>query len=294
MLTSLDVCCGSIDKRWKIFLYATALFCLVSLTLIQSGQIIHKYLQTPTYITSKYNSQGASVIPSISVCPALRSDGLPNLKQDVLDQYGLSGGLQSNDWRKAYSHSLSPDEIFNLAAYDTWDMVSAVDVNIIDDLGNNNLLHLTQATVKNGGYLQSILESRVHPKYGRCIVYLPKKSGITKGLNSIQIHQENSVKLSLRIFIHAEDNFWGATNREMGFRMDPFDVASTQVYYSDVKTIQDFSFIGNIPTCSYESYDKCIEESVYDRLNKEAGCRVPWIRNNLTVTQLFSNIQRNL
>ena len=132
-----------------------------------------------------------------------------------------------------------------------------------DDKGDTNTLFLSQETVLSDSYLKHVIQSRIHPKYGKCIVYSPKKHSITKGLTSFKI--QASQNFSLRVFIHASDQFWDATNREMGYKMDPFEKATAQVYYSDIKTLQDFSFIRNIPTCSYESYDKCVEESVYKR-----------------------------
>ena len=53
----------------KFFFYFPILLFLIALTATQSGQIIYKYFQYLTYISSRYQSQGSSVIPSISICP---------------------------------------------------------------------------------------------------------------------------------------------------------------------------------------------------------------------------------
>lgn len=50
-----------------------------------------------------------------------------------------------------------------------------------------------------------------------------------------------------------------------------------------MRTIQKVSFIGDKLSCSYSSYDECVVESFYERLSSAANCRVPWVRNNLTV-----------
>ena len=61
----------NLGKTLKYAAYGLAVFLLVSLTLIQSGQIVFKYFQEPTYISSHYDRQGSAVIPSISICPDL-------------------------------------------------------------------------------------------------------------------------------------------------------------------------------------------------------------------------------
>ena len=61
----------SVTQTLKYSVYGLAVFLLVSLTLIQSGQIVYKYSQEPTYISSHYDRQGSAVIPSISICPDL-------------------------------------------------------------------------------------------------------------------------------------------------------------------------------------------------------------------------------
>ena len=61
----------NLGKTLKYAVYGLAVFLLVSLTLVQSGQIVFKYFQEPTYISSHYDRQGSAVIPSISICPDL-------------------------------------------------------------------------------------------------------------------------------------------------------------------------------------------------------------------------------
>ena len=98
---------------------------------------------------------------------------------------------------------------------------------IFNPLGNTRTLELSGKS--NNGY-EKFLESRVHPKYGRCLVYSTERSTFTKGLNSFKIHQNLQKGFSLRIFIHANDQFWDVTNRQMGYKLDPYDVATAQVF----------------------------------------------------------------
>ena len=64
----------STAEKLKKVAYGIIVLFLILLTGIQSGQIIYKYVQEPTYITTKYNTQGTSLIPSISICPDLIDD----------------------------------------------------------------------------------------------------------------------------------------------------------------------------------------------------------------------------
>ena len=108
-------------------------------------------------------------------------------------------------------------------------------------LGNTRTEYLSEK--KHSGN-EIVLESRVHPKYGRCLVYSPERSIIAKGLNSFKIHQNLQKGFSLRIFIHANDQFWAVTNRQMGYKLDPYDVATAQVTYGH--DIAFFFSYGNI------------------------------------------------
>ena len=71
--------------------------------------------------------------PSISICPALISEDTPNLKKDVLEKYSITG-LDSNEWRSPVK-LLTPDDIFDLATYDIWEVVSEISMEIIDNEG---------------------------------------------------------------------------------------------------------------------------------------------------------------
>ena len=73
------------------------------------------------------------MIPSISICPALTKEDTPNLKEDILEQYSITG-LDSNEWRRPVK-SLTPDDIFDLATYDIWEVVSEISMEIIDNEG---------------------------------------------------------------------------------------------------------------------------------------------------------------
>ena len=117
-------------------------------------------------------------------------------------------------------------------------------------LGNTRNLQLSEKT--HGGN-EIVLESRVHPKYGRCLVYSPERSIFTKGLNSFKIHQNLQKGFSLRIFIHANDQFWAVTNRQMGYKLDPYDVATAQVIYghdSIFCLMYKYSMKWNVPLTS--------------------------------------------
>ena len=60
-------------QRLKLGSYITSVLILVVLTAIQGGQIVYKYLQEPTYITSKYNRWSQLLFK-----PALPSEFLMN------------------------------------------------------------------------------------------------------------------------------------------------------------------------------------------------------------------------
>ena len=91
------------------------------------------------------------------------------------------------------------------------------------------MIELTGDQSKNS--LNNELESRVHPKFGRCVVYSPMKSSITKGVVKVKIYQNFSQAVPLRIFIHADDQFWDATNHFMGYKLSPSDIATAQVLF---------------------------------------------------------------
>ena len=261
----------------KYTIYGLAVFLLVALTLVQSGQIVFKYFQEPTYISSHYDRQGSAVIPSISVCPELQEGQKANLKTDVLAPLGLED-LDSDQWKSYYIYKA--DEVFDSATFRTWELLSSIGIETVkeDPRTKSRQLIITKET----RFIGSILDEVVHPKYGRCVNINPDKNLHQLGMSTLQITMNLEFEGALRIFWHAQDQFWGATNRQMGWKLAPNESATTQLYYNDIKTIQKISWIGDKPSCSYESYDKCVEDSIYSRLKSQANCRVPWIRNNLT------------
>ena len=46
------------------------------------------------------------------------------------------------------------------------------------------------------------------------------------------------------------------------------------------------------PFFSNESYDKCMEATIFDQLQAGPGCRVPWIRNNLSICETVSTLNQ--
>ena len=261
----------------KYSVYGLAVFLLVALTLVQSGQIVYKYFQEPTYISSHYDRQGSAVIPSISICPELQEGQKANLKSEILTPLGLED-LDSDQWKSFYIYKA--DEIFDSATFRTWELLSSIDIKTVKEDPRTRSRQLV--ITKDTRFIGSILNEVVHPKYGRCVNINPDETLHRLGMSTLQIVMNLDFKGALRIFWHAQDQFWGATNRQMGYKLAPDESASTQLYYNDIKTIQKFSLIGDKPSCSYESYDKCVEDSIYSRLKSQANCRVPWIRNNLT------------
>ena len=85
------------------------------------------------YWGNYHHNEGLSLIPSISICPALTAEDTPNLKDDVLEKYSITG-LESNEWRRPVK-SLTADDIFDLATYDIWEVVSEISMDIIDSQG---------------------------------------------------------------------------------------------------------------------------------------------------------------
>ena len=95
-----------------------------------------KQLASPNreyYWGNYHHNEGSSLIPSISICPALTAEDTPNLKDDVLEKYSITG-LESNEWRRPVK-SLTADDIFDLATYDIWEVVSEISMDIIDSQG---------------------------------------------------------------------------------------------------------------------------------------------------------------
>ena len=63
----------------------------------------------------------------------MTAEDTPNLKDDVLEKYSITG-LESNEWRRPVE-SLTADDIFDLATYDIWEVVSEISMDIIDSQG---------------------------------------------------------------------------------------------------------------------------------------------------------------
>ena len=63
----------------------------------------------------------------------MTAEDTPNLKDDVLEKYSITG-LESNEWRRPVK-SLTADDIFDLATYDIWEVVSEISMDIIDSQG---------------------------------------------------------------------------------------------------------------------------------------------------------------
>jgi hypothetical protein len=100
------------------------------------GNTVEKKLASPNrefYWGNYHYNEGSSLIPSISICPALTAEDTPNLKDDVLEKYSITG-LESNEWRRPVE-SLTADDIFDLATYDIWEVVSEISMDIIDSQG---------------------------------------------------------------------------------------------------------------------------------------------------------------
>ena len=114
----------------KYTIYGLAVFLLVALTLVQSGQIVFKYFQEPTYISSHYDRQGSAVIPSISVCPELQEGQKANLKTDVLAPLGLED-LDSDQWKSYYIYKA--DEVFDSATFRTWELPSSIGIETVKE-----------------------------------------------------------------------------------------------------------------------------------------------------------------
>ena len=142
-----------------------------------------------------------------------------------MQNFGING-LNSNEWRSKKGSEKSPDEIFDLVTYDIWEIISSIDVEIIDEIGGTQKLNYIQNDVNSNGPIVS----RVHPKFGKCVVYSPMRDRVTKGVNTLKISQNNGLILPLRIFIHADDQFWDATNRNMGYKLETSDIATAQVF----------------------------------------------------------------
>ena len=97
--------------------------------------------------------------------------------------------------------------------------------------------------------LQGTVSDRVHPKYGRCYTFRIPESQKNLGLNTLTIGLKKNLGFAFRFFFHADDQFFEATNRQMGLQLKSNESASAQISYSQIKTIQKFNFIGGEPSC---------------------------------------------
>ena len=143
----------------KYSIYGLAVFLLVALTLVQSGQIVYKYFQEPTYISSHYDRQGSAVIPSISICPELQKGQKANLKSEILTPLGLED-LDSDQWKSFYIYKA--DEIFDSATFRTWELLSSIDIKTVkeDPRTRSRQLVITKDTRFVGNYLKKLKKNR--------------------------------------------------------------------------------------------------------------------------------------
>ena len=145
------------------------------------------------------------------------------MKNDILEPLELT--LDSEKWKSYYIYKA--DEIFDSATYRTWELLESIEIKTVkeDPKTKTRQFRITE----NTRFLDPILNERVHPKYGRCINFAPDDNLHNLGLSTFQMTMNSDFKGSLRIFLHAQDQFWGATNRQMGYRLAPDESASTQV-----------------------------------------------------------------
>ena len=99
--------------------------------------------------------------------------------------------------------------------------------------------------------LQVMVSDRVHPKYGRCYTFRIPESQKNLGLNTLTIGLKKNLGFAFRFFFHADDQFFEATNRQMGLHLKSNESASAQISYSQIRTIQKFNFIGGEPSCRW-------------------------------------------
>lgn len=116
------------------------------------------------------------------------------------------------------------------ATYDIWEIVDSLEIHSIDEdpYSNQKIFDISEVTLDSKKYRNMIID-RIHPKYGRCFTLNPSTSMKSLGINSLKIAKKNGSNINLRIFLHVDDLFWDATNRQMGYLLQQLETATTQV-----------------------------------------------------------------
>ena len=133
--------------------------------------------------------------------------------------------MDSEKWKSYFIYKA--DEIFDSATFRTWQLLDSIEIKTVKEDPKTEVRQFK--ITKQTQFLDPILSERVHPKYGRCINFNPDENLHKLGLSTFQLTMNLDFNGSLRIFLHAKDQFWGATNRQMGYRLAPDESASTQV-----------------------------------------------------------------
>lgn len=150
------------------------------------------------------------------------------MKRSVLDSYGITDYTSLN-WTKTFGN-LGPDDVMDEATYRLWEIVDHLEIRSIDEdpHSNQKIFGISEGTLDYSQYRSMIID-RIHPKYGRCFTLNPSVEMKSLGINSVKIAKKSGSNINLRIFLHVDDLFWDATNRQMGYLMQELETATTQV-----------------------------------------------------------------
>jgi hypothetical protein len=149
---------------------------------------------------------------------------------EELSKFGISN-LSSANWKESFDGKTA-DQVYDEATYGVWEILSQFTIHTIksdykniaaDDENNFRINKASTWEVK------SLIANRPHSKYGRCYTYTPDKERKKFGFDYCQIEPNKANPFPLRVFLHAEDQFWDATNRQMGYLVVANEVSTSQV-----------------------------------------------------------------
>lgn len=162
--------------RYKLIKRSFYLVCLASLVILLSLQTYScfvKFLERPTYVSSKIVSQNQASFPALTICPQ------EGYKESVLQTHGIEGIRKYNykyelKWTSNDSN-ISETELFEQATFGIEELIKRVFVRFLDADDDDDI-----ATVlKLDKY--SLQEQR-HRPFGRCYTLHLDKSMFERGI----------------------------------------------------------------------------------------------------------------
>ncbi|XP_071746530.1 uncharacterized protein [Lepeophtheirus salmonis] len=256
------------ERIHLLLLIKRTLYTLITITLgilliVQVVQCIIKYINKPTYMSSKVVNQYNGEFPAISICP-----WDPYYKVDVLkEDYNLTSVGHFNKmtdkqenliWHNKYGQDIIGNITFHLD-----DLLSDLKIRALRTL-NDTLSQTIHPKIQNLKY-----KEKLHRKFGKCYsLNLSNETG-DRGIYYVKMKLKKNIKL----YIHADDQFLDLSGR-MGYEIRLGETTKAQVNYQAINTIPGGT---NRFNCSYNSFDDCMYNSMKERMLSEYGCIAPWI-----------------